>query len=274
MTRTFPEQFHINSYLVPLPLAVFPGGIFVLEKLEGYVVGAGPAYLQLFDLAATASLASGTTVPFRSMQLQGTDGFLWQYGDDNLLLPELQNGLVIAISSTDSVFTTYASTMNLAVSMAEWELQYQPNATAQAVTTVGDLTSAVNHLSVWNNAAGYHTLLTSYIINGNTSTVAGGQDLYLMLFPTDAAPTAGTFAIQSWLIPPQNSVSFVNGTLALNFGQNSGTIPRAYDPKDTTQGIQETGTLLNGCFLQVSKTGGFYTAITGGQTVTIKATYV
>jgi len=252
---------------------MFPGGIFTLEKLEGYVIGSGPAYLQLFDLAATASLSSGVTVPFRSMQLQGTDGFLWQYGDDNLVLPELQNGLVIAISSTDNVFTTYASTMNLVVSMVEWEMQYTPNPTNQALITVGDTTTAISSLSVWTNAnatAGgtqQSRLAFVYVINAIT---AATQKLWLLLYATDTSPAVGTQAIGSFPIPPK--VGTVNGQLSLNFGWNSSIIPTQYIPTDATANIQEAGTVKSGCFLQLSTTPGVYTTA-APQTVTIKAQY-
>ncbi len=237
-----------------LNVAAFP---IKIQQIEGYCGGASGTqyYLQLH----TGVPVSTTTVPIWSMQVQAVNGFSFEYPlldglntalmslDATTLQPSPnRGGVYVAISSTDTVYTSVAAATDCRVDFEEYELEL-PNK-----TFVGDTSTSVGSLQVWTEAAGLSTggkhLLKVEAQNNNATTQ------YLMLFAKDAAPSTGDSPIQTWTF----ATTIAN---TLNFGA-------AFVPRQ----VLSTGANVLGCTFRVSSTSPTFTAVANGWT--IRATYV
>lgn len=256
-SRTFPFQTAVANYQVPVPIP----STLVLEKLEGYLDGTA-AYLQIHDLLA-ANLSSGVSVPIRSLLLVANNGFLWQYMDDNLTLPALANGLLVTLSSTNEVFTTYAGgNMELSVTLEDWEMETvnkmtaaSPNTSGGTVvsvapTTVGDTTTAIKIRTVWSS--GVNELLRATISNSG-----GGTTTRIMIF--SHIPSLGDRPLLG-----QDYPITAGDSLTLNFGNNAG-----FHPTEQTS----TYTFNTKCYIAASTTAGTFTSPAGSD-ITCQATYL
>lgn len=117
-----------------------------IQVIEGYCNGVANTqyFIQLHGVAAPTT---GVTVPLRSLQVLGQDGYTFNKTDiglttQNLTNPPTQPGLWVFLSSTDGVFTTSGITADINVDVEEWELEFQ------GTTTVGDTVTGVNYLDV------------------------------------------------------------------------------------------------------------------------------
>lgn len=240
MTKTFPFQGAVTQYSVPIPIPVGTGnGSYKLEKLEGFVTGgAGDIFLQIHDAASAAALSTGVSVPIRSVPLQNGNGFLWQYMQDNLTLPPLTNGLLLVLSNTNIVYTTYSGggTMSLEVSLESWQLE-----PPTPVSVTGDLTTTLKHLTVWANGS-VNTLLKIEAINAIAATTR-----WIFLFCTDAPSGNGDVPAYQW---PISADPAVVTRLNLDFGPNAGFAP-------TQQ--QSNGVINTACSLYASTTPNILT---------------
>lgn len=125
-------------------------------------------------------------------------------------------GLVLVLSSTrDTLTAATADTSDIVAYVEEWEPRIQ-----EIYTVAGDLTSAINALQVWADAAGPKSLRTVRVFN-NAAT-----DKYIVGYAVDA-PIA-TSVIQFWRLVPAK-VGLVVGAALLDFGSNSGSSPRQFD---------------------------------------------
>lgn len=278
MTKTFPFQGQVTSYQVPIPAPAGTGmGSYKLEKLEGYLYTSSVAtYIQIHDVSAIANLTSGVSVPIRSMLLQSANGFLWQYIDDNLTLPALANGLLIVLSNTDNVYTTYSGggSMDLSVSLEDWQIDTLNN----TVTTAGSATIHRKSLSIWNDGK-YHRLKTLVC----TQALAATTTNYIQLLMGPGIANGAT-PIQEWpfqlgllldtsqnpsvpiagSIPAQTTNDGTTITLSLNFGPNGDYVP---------ENATSANVLNSALTVAASTTSGVLTAPAGND-ITILATYV
>lgn len=200
----------------------------VLISLDGVAAGAG--YLQIHDLLAASSLSSGVTVPLKSYRVAAAGALPSIFGVLGGIT--LTNGLVIAFSSTEEVYTALATRIDVVGQIDEYELS-----NIIGSTIVGDESSGVDALIVWANGAttqGLHQLRRAVITNSN------GATSYLMLFAH--SPSNGDIPIEQWALADA-------ARLIQNFG-TSGIVPFAKTAANV---------LRDGCYLQGSSTTGTLT---------------
>ena len=131
MTRTY-SGVGVASLLVSTG-----GAMPAIHMIEGYCNGAAGTqyFIQLFNAPPT----SGVTVPLRSLQVLGADGYTFDKNDvglstQNLTNPPNQTGIYIYLSSTDAVFTTPGITADINVDVEEFELELQGTTTQSSNT--------------------------------------------------------------------------------------------------------------------------------------------
>jgi hypothetical protein len=142
----------------------------------------------------------------------------------------------IAISSTDTVWTSVAANTDVTVTYEETYLEL-PNQ-----TIVGDLTTGVDSLAVWTANGPTHRLIQAVVSNSVASTVA---PVYLMLFAY-ANPAVGALPLQQWQVT-------ATSLQTLRFG----------DGVLFEQGNPTTYVANYKCYLYGSSTTQFFTATIG-----------
>lgn len=121
-------------------------------------------------------------------------------------------GLVLVLSTTRATLTAATTAdSDITAYVEEWEPRIP-----EQYTVAGDLTTAVNALQVWADAAGPKSLRTVRVINNAVT------DKYIVGYAVDA-PLA-TSVIQFWRLVLANG-----GAALLDFGSNSGFSPRQFD---------------------------------------------
>lgn len=202
----------------------------VLERLEGFVGGSSVAntqyFVQLFDLSALptgSSIPAGAAVPKRSLQVLGQDGFRFDFTTEDL---EFKNGITIVLSSTEVNYTAVGGGITCDF---EGEIDTQ---TIQGTTTVGDLTTGVNGLTVWTSAAG-----PNYLFEIDWISNAGAVS-YLLLF-TKTSPQ-NTVDVPDAVLADVDSSDLNAHGKALRFGKSGLSL------------ISQS--LTKGCVLRVSST--------------------
>lgn len=215
--------------------------------IDGYCNGTANTqyFLQIFN---SATVPANASVPLRSLQVLGGDGFKFSYADIGLQTSQLgatpsTGNLVVVLSTTDATLTigTGGVTADINVDVEEYEMQNQGT-----ITTVGDTSTAVASLAVLADSTSNNKFLT-YILATNST----GHTSYLMLFCA-TAPTTGAYPAYSWTVAN-------NATLRLNFGQGL---------QLNTQ--TSSGTLDNGFYLYASSTTPSFTADTANWTILAK----
>lgn len=242
-----------------LQLSTGPVKIFNVEGNVNSTNG-NSYYIQLLG---TASPVSGTTKPLYSRLAvtsgtsSGINGFAFDYNPQGIDTARMNypeqaasggdntSGVWVAISSTDTVWTSVAATTDVTVDI---EQQYND---ASNETITGDTSTGVDSLAVYTDPNTAKRLTRIQYSNSVASTVA---PVYLQLFAS--VPATGAIPIQEWTVTSTASVS-------LFFGQSgfpveggtqvvpSGTLPGSY--------VQHFG-----CYLYGSSTAGTFTATTGG----------
>jgi hypothetical protein len=141
-------------------------------KIEGDFLGStADRYLQVHDSEiAPAALA----VPLRQWKISQSSPFFQTFSAGEL---PLAKGLYIAVSDTSGTFTASADTMDLRVELTDPE---QPS----GATIVGDKTTEIQTLVVWNNGAGPKRLYRLSVTEVNNTT----GYVFLYRSPTDPNP--------------------------------------------------------------------------------------
>lgn len=236
-----PQLRSFASFGATAPVVLFTHPVD-LVNLDGTAAGVG--YLQIFDLAVAPTTT--VTVPLKSIQITAAGPMPSLY--EALGPVHLLNGLAIAFSSTDQLYTAVGTNYSVFGEVEEFEIDNTIGA-----TVVGDTTTGVDHLDVWANTAatqGLNSLRKIEVSNGSAA------NRYLMVFAH--SPSAGDKPLLVIKVPynTTNVVPYSFGT--------SGFVPFA----KTAAGV-----LRNGCFLYASTTADVFTADTGTGW-TIKAWYV
>lgn len=231
-----------------------PVKIFHIEGNVNSTTGTS-YYIQLLN---TATPSSGTTIPLYSRlavlssTASGVNGFAFDYtGPDGLDTSRMNypesatkggdntSGVWIAISSTDTVWTSVAANTDVTVDIEE---QYNDAANE---TITGDTSTGVDSLAVWTDStANTAKRLTRLSVTNNNGVTA-----YLMLF-CYANPATGDLPIQQWQLAS-------GATLNLFFGQSPPPIQQA---GDSTSGLVVNYTYHVGCYLFGSSTTQYLTA--------------
>ena len=212
-----------------------------LCNIDGYAAASG--WLQFHDLASTASLSSGVTVPMRSYYVSAA-GPLPSISESAGGPITFFNGLCIAFSSTEGVYTAVGTSYDVFGEIDEYEIPI--TSLMGTITSAGDRTTTVGALLVWADDGGgvkegLHTLLEVVASTDKATPDSFGWSAYLLLFAH--SPTAGDVPIMSFPFS-------ANQTRILRMNM----IPFEQSP---------IGTFKNGCYLYGSSTGGKYTAISG-----------
>lgn len=236
-TRSLKQTVAAASFLVcttsPAIAGVPENGSPTLEKLEGYVATGNPLFLQFYD--AVSLPGNGATNFLREVMLQPTDGFLWQYMDEPLWFPNLQNGLILCLSTTQGSLTT-GGTSTFYVELEEWEQINLPG-----LTVSGDLVSSETIQQVWTEAGGPQAIVKIEIV-----TITG-TPCYVQIFTTD---TVGIGFVPNFQLPLQGTT----GTKYYRFGP-AGWVPHSQD---------KSGKQRVGCSVALSGTSMVYDGTING----------
>lgn len=214
----------------------------VIQRIDGYMNGTDSSTQYWLMFFSGTAVPADTAVPLFELQLVGKNGFSWDFsaqgGLDFTKMLSLFTGalgLIAVISSTSATLTASVATMDIAVTVNE------PFLLIAGQSVIGDLTTAVQALTVWSSATGPKKLIHIDAKNN----VGGGTIQYLQLFAQ--SPTAADIPIMGWSLADA-------ATLTLDFGQGfSPFLQIAGSPPTTKQG----------CFLAVSSTAATYTAAAG-----------
>jgi hypothetical protein len=180
-----------------------------LFSIEGYCNGvAGTQYwLQLHTVAAPST---GVTVPLRSWQIIGLDGYTFNKNDIGIQLANITSaaaqaagtptqqptGFYIVLSSTDAVFTTPGITADINVELEEWELE----ATGLTEVTAG---AGIGFSVVADGATTTNRLVKLQVTETN------GAATFIQLFAKGLAFNG---------VPIESIPIAANATVVLNFG--------------------------------------------------------
>lgn len=205
-------------------------------------------YLQIHNSAVTPPAAA---VPLKSFQLfPDSEGFK-DFKNGELECPV---GCFVGVSTDED--TWVAATGNDKYASLGVEVDKPQFPASTALSTAGDLTSAVTGLSVWSEATGAATpkKLVSLEVDG-TNLAA---DAYIMLFATDS-PANGDKPVLQKAIAMAATLTKAAGK-ALEFGPTG----RSVESYDTAK--------RQGCRVRISSTANTLTLIVSGS-CRIKAWY-
>lgn len=189
MTRTFQV---INGVSVSIAANYEDPKIF---KIEGYMRGASSAtqyFLQLHNLAF-GELVNTTSIPVRSWQILGTDGFTFNFQPTGLTTDNMPGGLndtdanwIVVLSTTDLVYTAVAGgvTCDINVDVEEYEIELagtttidQSGASLSQLQVLADPQSPPKSLCILkitekNAAASFIQLFAQSIVTNVTIPIA------------------------------------------------------------------------------------------------------
>ena len=155
-----------SSYNVAnVQVSALPIGV---TQIEGYFKGGTNAWLQVFDSCVAPVVGA---IPTYQLLLNSTAQF-----QETLQISQTHfyEGVFVGVSSTEGTYTASASTMDIVV----WT-----DVAVISTNIVGDKTTTVSNLIVWNEATGAasNKLLYSLIVNELNGVVT-----YLYLTSTDS----------------------------------------------------------------------------------------
>lgn len=233
MTRTYQV---IGNVALALEVGTQPK----IFKIEGYINGAANTqyWLQIHN-SAFAALSSGVSIPLRSLQVIGTDGYTFNFQPTGLTCANLPGVLaatinqnwIIVLSSTDAVYTAVAGgvTCDINCDVEEFELELAGMTTVTGNTLAGVLQIVADGATFTGNLV--------YLEATNSS----GFDEYLQIYCQGSLTIGVSLPVRQWFIP--------NGTtLKLNFG----SVGSAFHSEDAD------GTIHNGIVAAASLTGGAF----------------
>lgn len=229
-----------SSYANVAPTVPFSKSCNLCD-LDGNSAGAG--WLQLHDLAAASSLASGTTVPLASRRVAAAGPIPSMF--ETIGPITFKNGLCIALSSTQTVYTAVATAFDVFGDIETYELD-ETDVPGLSTTTVGDTSSNVTGLTVWADDAtnqGLHSLREILVTNGSAAI------RYLQLFTV--SPSDGD-------IPLRTFTFALSQTRTLRFGGGDGV---AGNGGFVPFRLSSAGAYQNGCYLAMSTTAATLTLV-------------
>jgi len=216
-----------------VPIQVFDRPV-TLVNLDGYAAGAG--WLQLFD--STTAPTTEVTVPLKSFNVAAAGPLPSLFSTLGPI--EFKNGLYIALSSTEAVYTAVNTNYDVFGEVEEYRAAYPGSSSFDSVT--GVLTQ-----QAWADSAGPKRLLTLEVFNLEPGV------RYVHIFAKDSVAD-GDVPLLSLPIAP-------SATKTWDFGNG-------YSP------IRVSGTTVNdGCTIGFSTTGPTFTGITSSGAI-ISGTYV
>lgn len=242
------------------------GGPPLIFDIEGEVNSTtGTAYY--IQLLSTGAPATGTTIPLYSRLAvpaaasSGNNGFSFIYrpiGLDTSTMTNPVGGTVatdgsitsniyVAISSTDSVYTSVAASTQVTVDIEDTYLEI-PN---QTIT--GDLATSVDALTVWTDPGASHKLIQLQYQSGQATTAAPN---YIQIFAS--SPVANQIPLQEITITDQNIDIIRFGSGFSVQGQGAPTLVAGLVTIPNY-------TFHTGCYIAGSTTAGYLTATTGGE---------
>lgn len=174
-----------------------------LVNLDGNSAAAG--WWQIFDLTSVTSLVSGTTVPLKSIKVSAAGSI--PSITNALGAINLVNGLCVAMSSTELVYTTVATAFDVYGEIAEFEKD-----NTIGTTLVSDLTGSATLFQVWSEASGLASKKSLYRLE---LTEVAGLGCYVIISPQNTLTTAQLKAYPSPII--SLGISEVK---VINFGDN------------------------------------------------------
>jgi len=234
-----------TSYLSPAAAATFqvrahPCGVLKLEVNQTNDIST--RFIQIHDSATTPAAAA---VPKKSWP--AAECAYKEFKNGEL---DLEKGCFIGLSSTELTYTAQAT--NISGVMVELDRPDVPTGTS----TVGDLTTNVQELEIWNDAAGPKKLITLEV-DGDTGNCAAA---FGMFFGQDS-PAEGSKPI--FQIPLAANTAYLRSAgNAFQFGK---------DGRDMTSFAANSFTPRNGCTFVISTTTGVLT--TTAENYKIKAEY-
>lgn len=221
-------------------VATRPVSIIKLEWRGSSTAAAAGLYIQVHNSAVAPTAGD---VPLRSFQLfPDAEGYK-DFKNGELECPV---GCFVGVSTAEASWTAAAGNDKYASLGVELDKPQLP--AAAALSTAGDLTSAVTGLSVWDEATGAATpkQLVSLEVDGTNLAAAA----YIMLFAKDA-PANGDTPV--FVKPIALAQTFTKATgKALEFGPNG----RSVESFDTA--------LRQGCRVRISSTAKTLTLIVAG----------
>lgn len=240
----------IPSGAAVVKLQLSTGIALSVTTMEGYVTG-GAANAIFLQYHNTAAEPANGVVPLYSYMLVPDDGFRWKNEKQLQNLPS--GGIWLMLSTTEATLTKVASDgstgkADFFVLVEEYEQQtYTPT------TIVGDLTTNVDVLRVWDSSPPS----VSHVLNKLEIVASGvGSTFYAFVFAKNGG-TAGSNLPQCPPILCQDSA-----TTVINFGNNAGQ-----SMCESISGVNWTD-----CYIELSTTN-IAPFVRPGGTTSIRATY-
>lgn len=227
-------------------------------RVRGYFRGSSAdRWLQFFD--ANTAPADGTAPEFAPIPLPQTSPFFAEF---EIGAYPFHLGCYVCVSSTESTKTLSADTMDITVELDEPEY---PSGTS----FVGDLTSGVTGLQVWNEANGATSRKKLYSLEVDGTNLTGGTQ-FIQIFATDTV-NAGDKPIVSIPIAGGGTATVVNGVTVPSVRTGVAKLLFGADGTDVFSLDTDAKTKRVGCTVKISSTAPAYAACNG--TATIKAEY-
>jgi hypothetical protein len=224
--------------------------ILKVEWRGGDAAAATGLFLQVHNSAVTpttgASPVAGCSWPLAT----STEGYK-DFKGGELRCPQ---GCFVGVSTTEATWTAAVTNDKFANLRVELDKPQYP--AASAISTAGDLTSAVTGLAVWSEATGAANPKQLLTLEVDGTNLAAGA--YIMLFATDSPQNGDTPVLQKSIA--QAATLTKAAGKALEFGPDG----RSVASRDTD--------LHQGCSVAISSTAETLTTIVSGS-CRIKAWY-
>lgn len=207
---------------VGLVVSNVPNVSIQLNKIDGYMNGVANTQYWL-QVHATDDAPAANAVPKKSFMILGTDGFTFS---QELFGLEIGEYCTVVLSTDKGKYVATAETAHI-------EVDFNPSGVGSmpTVAVVGDKTTNVQALQVWNEAAGPYRLCSLDV------TETGGVASFIQVFAADAKSDA-SLVFQASLI--------VGATVHFRFGVR-GTEIFSQDANHTYR---------KGCSVAISRTSG------------------
>jgi hypothetical protein len=173
-----------------------------LANLDGNAAAAG--YLQIFNLAAAASLSTGVTVPLKSFTVSAAGPLASIFSTLGPIL--LSNGCIVAMSSTETVYTAVATAFDVFGEIDEFEVDV-----TTGCSVAGDLSTPQTTLSVWSSTT------AKRIYKATVTELLGSKRFFCLI--TQKGSTISTAVLEPVA---------ANATVTLNFG-SGGFMPPLFN---------------------------------------------
>lgn len=224
--------------------------ILKVEWRGGDAAASSGLFLQVHNSAVTPATGAVPVAGCSWPMATSSEGYK-DFKQGELNCPQ---GCFVGVSTTEATWTAAVTNDKFANLRVELDKPQIPP--AAALSTAGDLTSAVTGLSVWSEATGAATPKQLVTLEVDGTNLAA--DAYIMLFATDT-PANGDKPVFQKAIAMAATLTKAAGK-ALEFGPTG----RAIEAIDTA--------LRQGCRVRISSTANILTLIVAGS-CRIKAWY-